>query len=335
MDSKPHVTVIPAKPNIFKNVVIYARVSSNSQEQLLSLTNQISYLTRLVHRRIDWQLVDIYIDIQSGSSSSSRFEFQRMISDCTQKKVDQIITKSVSRFGRNTVETLDALNKLRALGIDVYFDTEEIHSLDGKNIFLLTILEGVAQEENLARSENIKWGIQKGIQSGRSKIFDRKCFGYIQNKEGSLIIQESEATTVKLIFDLYLSGYSINAIRKEFQIREINSPTGHEMWSKRTVDTMLQNEKYTGDVVVMKTYSEGYPKVSRKINRGEHEKYITLDSHPAIISRDVFDKVKTMREERSNIISGSEGNIRKPTRYSMKKAMENADNSAKEPPISD
>lgn len=326
MDSKPQVTVIPPKPNIFRKVAIYARVSSNSQEQLLSLANQISYLTQFVYRQIGWQLVDIYIDVQSGSSSSSRMEFQRMLSDCALKKIDQIITRTVSRFGRNTVDTLDAINKLRALGIDVYFDNEEMHSMDGKNIFLLSILEGVAQEENLARSENIRWGIEKSVQSGKSKIYDRKCFGYIQGSDGSLIIQESEATVVKLIFDLYLSGYSINAIRKELQRQQIKSPTGHEQWSKRTVDTMLQNEKYTGDVLVMKTYSEGFPNVTRKTNRGERNQFIAVGSHPAIIPKDIFEKVVAMRVQRSNVIKGSDGNIRKQTRYSMKKAMVDTEN---------
>jgi len=321
MDSKPQVTVIPPKSNIFRKVAIYARVSSNSHEQLVSLAHQISYLSQLVYRRFDWSLADIYIDIQSGGSSSSRDEFQRMLSDCALKKIDQIITRTVSRFGRNTVDTLDAINKLRALGIDVYFDNEEMHSMDGKNIFLLSILEGVAQEENLARSENIRWGIEKGVQSGKSKIYDRKCFGYIQGSDGSLIIQESEASVVKMIFDLYLSGYSINAIRKELQRQQIKSPTGHEQWSKRTVDTMLQNEKYTGDVLVMKTYSEGFPNVTRKTNRGERNQFIAVGSHPAIIPKDIFEKVVAMREERSNVISGSDGNVRKSTRYSMKKAM--------------
>jgi hypothetical protein len=136
-----------------------------------------------------------------------------------------------------------------------------------------------------------------------------------------LIIQESEASVVKMIFDLYLSGYSINAIRKELQNQQIKSPTGHEQWSKRTVDTMLQNEKYTGDVLVMKTYSEGFPNVTRKTNRGERNQFIAVGSHPAIIPKDLFEKVVAMREERSNVTHGSDGTIRKPTRYSMKRAM--------------
>ena len=119
--------------------------------------------------------------------------------------------------------------------------------MDGKNIFLLSILEGVAQEENLARSENIRWGIEKSVQSGKSKIYDRKCFGYIQDSDGSLIIQESEATVVKMIFDLYLSGYSINAIRKELQNQQIKSPTGHEQWSKRTVVNIPARQRHRYD----------------------------------------------------------------------------------------
>lgn len=321
MDEKPKVTTIPPKPIFNKRAAIYCRVSTDSSEQLNSLANQLSYLTKYIDRRLDWRLVDIYLDIQSGRSASSRSEFKRMMDDCANKKIDQIITKNISRFGRNTLDTLDAINKLRELNIDIYFENEEMHSLDGKNAFMISLLEGVAQEESVARSENIKWGLHKGIINGESKIYSRKCYGYINNVDGALTIQESESEVVKLIFNLYLNGYSINAIRKELQKRNIKSPTGNDTWSKRTVDTLLQNEKYTGDVIVMKTYSEGYPKNKRVVNHGELDQYISLNAHPAIISKELFDKACAMREERSNTIKDTNGsNIRKTTRYSMKKS---------------
>ena len=322
------VTVIPPKPQFYSRVAVYCRVSSDTQEQLNSLKNQISYLTRFVSCHINWRLIDIYIDIQSGRNTSSRPEFQRMMDDCAGKKIDQIITKSVSRFGRNTVDTLAAINKLRELGVDVYFENEEMHSLDGNNVFMISILEGIAQEENAARSENIRWGIQRGMQSGKSKIFNRKCFGYVQDKNGNLIIQEDEAEIVVQIFELYLNGYSINAIRKELQRHEIKSPTGHDLWSKRSVDTLLQNEKYTGDVLVMKTFSEGYSKIKRRTNKGERDRFVSVGSHPAIISKDKFEKTRALRASRSNLVKGENGSARKSTRYSMKKAKVEFDNSS-------
>jgi DNA invertase Pin-like site-specific DNA recombinase len=334
MDFQPKVTVIPPAPQFTTHVAIYCRVSTSSQEQMNSLVNQISRLTQFVNRHPNWRLVDIYIDIQSGKNIAARTEFQRMMDDCSQKKIDRIITKSVSRFGRNTVETLDAINKLRSLNIDVYFESEDMHSLEGKNAFMISILEGVAQEESAARSENIKWGMLRGIQNGESKMFNRKCYGYVQDKDGNLVIQEDEAEVVKLIFDLYLSGYSINAIRGELQNKQIKSPTGQDVWSKRTVDTMLKNEKYTGDVLVMKTYSEKFPKSTRKVNKGERDQFIALGTHPAIITKEIFEKVIATREARSNIINGEKGSSRKSTRYSMKKAMEIMDDSITQQPDS-
>lgn len=320
MDLQPKVTVFPPLPRYSIRVAIYCRVSTESREQLNSLANQISFLTRYVDRHADWRLIDIYIDIQSGRNTTARPEFERMMNDCTQKKIDQVITKSVSRFGRNTVDTLAAINKLRALGIDVYFENEEMHSLEGNNVFMISIIEGIAQEENAARSENIKWGILRGVQSCKSKIYNRKCYGYTQDNDGNLVINESEAGNVKMDFDLYMSGYSILAIVSELKKQQIISPTGQEDWSKRTIETMLKNEKYTGDVLVMKTYTEGYPNSKRKINQGKRDQFIALGTHPAIIPKELFDKVNAIRESRSNIIKGVDGHTRKSTRYSMKKA---------------
>lgn len=322
MCPQPKVTVINPEQRFTDRVAIYCRVSTSSPEQMNSLANQVSSLTHLINRHLGWYLVDIYLDIQSGRNSASRPEFKRMMDDCAQKKLDRIITKSVSRFGRNTVDTLDAINKLRAFGIDVYFASENMHSLEGKNAFMISILESVAQEESVARSKNIKWGLMHGIQNGQSKIYGRKCYGYVQDNSGNLVINEPEAEVVKMIFDFYLSGFSINAIRSELKMLQIKSPTGQDTWSKRTVDTMLINEKYTGDVMVLKTYSEAYPNNKRIINRGEQAMYVAVGAHPAIIPKDVFIKVKDMRESRSNIVRDENGSTRKATRYSMKRAKE-------------
>lgn len=317
---KPRMTVIPPSKRFSSRVAIYCRVSTEHRDQLNSLTNQISYLTQFVYRNLSWRLSDIYIDIQSGRNTSARPEFDRMMNDCTQAKIDQIITKSVSRFGRNTIDTLDAINKLRALRIDVYFENEEMHSLAGNNVFMISIIEGVAHEESAARSENIKWGILRAAQNGQSKLYSRKCYGYTQGDDDNLVINESEASVVRMIYDLYLSGYSILAIISELKKQQIKSPTGQEVWSKRTIDTMLRNEKYTGDVLVMKTYTERYPSSKRKFNQGEREQFIALGTHPAIIAKELFDQVNAMRAERSNVVNDMNGNTRKSTRFSMKKA---------------
>lgn len=242
-----------------------------------------------------------------------------MMEDSTKDKFDMIITKSISRFGRNTIETLDAINKLRARGIEIYFQNDDIYAKDGKNTFVIEVMEALAEEENKSRRENIRWGILKGVESGNSKMFNRKCYGYVQDEKGELVINEEEAEVVKLIYDLYISGYSIVGIQKELKSREIKSPTSREDWSKRTLDNILQNEKYTGDVMVMKTFNEGFLNTKRKTNHGEKARYLATSNNPVIIPKEVFDKVAAIRAERSNVTRDEEGNIRKSTRYSMKK----------------
>lgn len=265
MDEEKKIKIIKAyKQYKLPRVAIYCRVSTRNQEPVQSLVNQVSYLTQYVSRQPGWTLVDTYLDIRSGKDVATRSEFQRMLDDCAAHKIDQIITKSISRFGRNTVEILSAINRLKELGVDIYFENDDVHTLSSENIWLITLLEGIAQEESRSRSENIKWGIVHKIESGKGKIFQKKCFGYDQDQEGDLIINEKEAKTVRLIFDLYLKGYSILAIIRELQQQSIKSPTGNDQWSKRTIDTILANEKYTGDVIVLKSYTACIPGMSNE-----------------------------------------------------------------------
>lgn len=326
METKPKVTRID-RPQLPKTtrVVIYCRVSSNTYDQLNSLFRQISFYTYSTYLRYDWDLVDIYVDVESGSSTDTRTGLQRMIEDSAKDKFDWIITKSVSRFGRNTLETLEAIRKLRERRIEIYFENENLHALSDRDTFLMEIIEGFAQEENRSRRENIRWGIMQAVKSGNKKMFNRKCYGYIHDANGELVIQEEEAEVVKLIFDLYGSGYSIVGIIKELKARQIKSPTGREEWSKRTLENILENEKYIGDAILMKTYNEGFPVSKRMTNRGEKDLFKIENNNPAIISRDVFEKVAAIRAERSNITMDMDGIKRKATKYSMKKTTKEPD----------
>lgn len=242
-----------------------------------------------------------------------------MLEDCRNHKIELIITKSISRFGRNTVETLDVLNKLRVLDIDVFFESENIHTHETKHIFLISLLEAAAQAESESKSKNIKWGIDRKLKNGDSKLYNRKCFGYQHSEEGNLIIAEEEAKIVLKIFDLYLNGYSILAIIRELENQNIKSPTGRDRWSKRTIETMLSKEKYTGNVLVGKTYCEDYPNNQRLVNNGERQKYLATGNHPSIISDEQFERVKAEKARRSNIQVDENGITRKNTHYSMKK----------------
>ena len=242
---------IPQKRD--KRIGIYCRVSTNSSEQLQSLAAQVSHLTKITAATPQWLLADVYMDISTSKTGSSRKEFSRMLDDCTSHKLDIIFTKSISHFGRDTVETIEALSKLKNASVRVIFEQEELDTANTDSDLMISIIESFAQAENESRSENIKWGIKQGAASGTSKLYDRKCYGYKHDEDGKLIIDEKTAENVRLIYNLYLQGQSVIGILRELEKRKIASPTGKENWCKRTIDVMLSNEKYTGDVRLLKT----------------------------------------------------------------------------------
>lgn len=197
MSENKKVNYIPAKlPKRDKRVGIYCRVSTNSVDQLKSLTAQVSALTRLTAATPQWLLVDVYMDIASSKTGSFRREFERMLDDCQSHNLEIILTKSISRFGRDTVDTLEALNQLKTLGIRVIFEQESLDTADIDSDLMISIIESIAQAENESRSENIKWGIKQRAAQGTSKLYNRKCYGYVHDKEGNLIIKENEAKNV-------------------------------------------------------------------------------------------------------------------------------------------
>lgn len=300
MQQNSKIHFIPPIPKREQRVGIYCRVSTNSMEQLQSLTAQVSHLTRLTVAMSQWVLADVYMDIATSKTGSSRKEFNRLLEDCNLRKIEILITKNISRFGRDTVETLDVLNQLRALGVRVIFEQEELDTASMDSDLMILIIEFLAQAENESesRSENIKWGIKQRAASGTSKLYDRKCYAYKHDKEGRLIIDEETAKNVKLIFDLYLGGQSVIVIIKELEKRKILSPTGKEKWCKRTIDVMLSNEKYTGDVRLLKS--------------GKSEvQYLSSDNNPAIISKEIFEAVQIEKSRRSNVMEDENGRQRK------------------------
>lgn len=306
MQGNSKVHFIPPVPKREKRVGIYCRVSTNSMEQLQSLIAQVSHLTRLTAAMPQWLLSDVYMDVATSKTGSSRKEFNRMLDDCRSNKPEIVLTKSISRFGRDIVEILDALHQLKQLGVRVIFEQEELDTANTNSDLMISIIESLAQAENESRSENIKWGIKQQAVSGTSKLYDRKCYGYKHDKDGKLIIDEQKAENVQLIFDLYLSGQSVIGIIKELEKRNIFSPTGKEKWCKRTIDVMLSNEKYTGDVKLLKSgNSEVY--------------YLSSDNNPAIISKEVFEAVQIEKKRRSNVVRDKNGSQRRSKKYSSKK----------------
>lgn len=307
MTYNPKVHIIPAKPaRREKPVGIYCRVSTNDIEQLKSLSSQVSALTRLVASTTQWLLVDVYMDIASSKTGSSRREFNRMLEDCQSNKLKIIITKSISRFGRDTVEMLEALRVMKDSGVRVIFEQEDLDTADTDSELMIAIVESFAQAENESRSDNIKWGLKQRAASGTSKLYDRKCYGYDHDENGRLIINEGEAVTVQKIFKWYLEGKSVLGIMKELEQQDIPSPTGKEKWPKRTIDVLLSNEKYTGNVRL-------FDSEKREVQ------YLSENNHTAIISTEIFQAVQIEKTKRSNVNKSKNGPQRKSKKYSSKK----------------
>ena len=270
------------------------------------LKAQISGLTRLTAANPTWLLVDTYIDIASSKTGSHRKEFSRLLADCDANKVDIVLTKSISRFGRDSVEVLTVVGKLVDAGVKVLFVTEGIDTEKDDYRLYISVHESFAQAENETRSANIKWGNKQRAANGTSKLYDRKCYGYTNDKDGKLIIVEDEAKVVRLIFDWYLQGDSVGVIIKKLKQQGIKTSTGKDNWSKRTIDTMLSNDKYAGNVILFK--------------KGWHsECYLSKKNHPAIVSDEIFKAVQIEKGRRSNVEVTEDGVKRKSTKYSAKK----------------
>ena len=289
-----------------KRVAAYCRVSTDTMGQQESYDTQLRYYKTLIPANHDWEFAGVYADEgRSGTSAKHRPEFLRLIQDAEQGQIDIILTKSISRFGRDTVEILDALNQLKLLGVRVIFEQEVLDTADTDNDLMISIIESIAQAENESRGENIKWGIKQRAAQGTSKLYNRKCYGYYNDEDGNLAIDETEAKNVRLIYNLYLQGKSILGIVKELERLGIKSPTGKDTWPKRTIDVMLSNEKYIGNV--------------RLLDNGKHSaSYLSEDNNPAIISKETFQAVQLEKQHRSNVTKGEEGSRRKSKKYSSK-----------------
>lgn len=307
MGENTRIHFIPAKPpKRDKRVAIYARVSTNDTEQLKSLAAQVSAFTRLVSSTPQWLLVDVYMDTASGKAGAARKEFSRMLVDCKAHNIEIILTKSLSRFGRDTVEVLEALRQLREFGVRVIFEDDNMDTENTDHDLMISLVESVAQSENESRSDNIKWGIRQRAANGSSKLYDRKCYGYAHDTDGNLVLDPEEAKNVRIIFNLYLHGKSIIGIVKELEQHGIKSPTGKDNWCKRSVEVVLNNEKYTGTV--------------RLLDSGKHElQYVSENNNPAIISKETFRAVQIEKARRSNVTQVENGNQRKNKKYSSKK----------------
>lgn len=294
------VTVIPPKNREQQRkrklrVAAYCRVSTDSEEQQTSYELQVQYYTDLINRNPDWELVGVFADEESGGSTRKRKDFQRMLELCRQGKIDRIITKTVSRFARNTVDAIQTVRQLKAKGIGVHFEAQHLDTLLEENEQILTMYSNDAQGEIENLSNNMKWSIRKRYENGIST--PRKSFGYdVADKQ--LVIVPNQARIMLMMGQQYLDGYSLNRILKE--VEGLEEPGGRK-WSKAAIQKILSDEKNVGDLLLQKTYVVDCltKKVAR--NTGQLPKYYVQNNHPGIFPRDMWNAIQAERTRRNNL----------------------------------
>ncbi len=296
-----NVTIMPADPVLIQRdirkkrlrVAPYCRVSTDSDEQLNSYEAQIEYYTAKIQDNPEWTMVRMYADEGiSGTSMKKRKEFLKLIADCKKGKVDLVITKSVTRFARNTVEGLQTVRQLKNLGIGVYFEKENVNTLNMDNEMLLTFFFTQAQAESESLSGNVKWGHRKNFQDGKVYYHYDSFLGYKKGEDGKPVVDEEQAQVVRRIYSQYLMGYSVRKICSGLEADGVKTARGTDEWHDSTVQGILRNEKYIGDAILQKTYVADLFNHRTKKNMGELPKYYVHDCHPAIIDRATFQKVQ-------------------------------------------
>lgn len=325
-----NVTVIPARrrrvqagavqeePKI--KVAAYCRVSTDSDEQATSYEMQVEHYTDYITKNPEWVLVDIYADDGiSGTNTKKREEFNRMIEDCMAGKIDMIITKSISRFARNTLDCLQYIRKLKNKNISVFFEKENINTMDTKGELLLTIMASLAQQESQSLSQNVKMGIQFRYQAGKVQVNHNRFLGYTKDEEGNLIIEPEEAEIIKRIYREYLEGASLKDICDSLMADNILTGAGKERWIPSTVHKILTNEKYIGDALLQKTVTTDFLEKKRQANNGLAPQYYVEGSHEPIIPKHIFMSVQEELVRRANLRSGENG--QKKRIYSSKYAL--------------
>jgi site-specific DNA recombinase len=290
-------------------VCAYCRVSSASSEQIASYEAQVEYYTRHIKQNPEWDFVGIYADGGiSGTRKQERTEFIRMLKDAEVGRIELIITKSISRFARNTLDCLEAVRFLKNLGVAVYFERENINTLSAESDLLLSVLASIAQEESRSISDNLRWTYQKKFRQGKVTLVTSRFLGYDLGENGELVINEREAEVIRRIFRDYIAGKSVRQIIQGLEAENIRTVTGLARWPEGTIRNILTNEKYCGDAVLQKTYVADYLTHKKKKNRGELPMYRVGGNHYPIISKGDFDLVHRLMAQRAAEYGNLPGN---------------------------
>lgn len=288
------VEFLPKMPKLL-NVAAYARVSSGKDAMLHSLSAQVSYYSEKIQKHPGWKYCGVYADEAITGTKADRDQFQELVERCRKGEIDLILTKSISRFARNTVVLLETVRELRDLGVDILFEEQNIHSISPDGELMLTILSSYAQEESHSVSENCKWRLRKNFEKGI--IGSITMFGYRRNAEGILEVKPKEAEIVRMIFHDYISGMGGQAIAKKLNEMGVRTAQGNE-WTAPRIKDILSNEKYTGLLILQKYYKNNYIEKVKTRNNGELPKYMVEDAHEAIIDTETFQKVQRILQQR-------------------------------------
>ena len=328
-DTTPTVIFIPAKPEVVRaskrqlRVAAYCRVSTDDEEQLTSYEAQKNYYTDKIMTNKEWTMAGIFADEGiTGTSARKRPEFLRMIRQCKQGKIDIVLTKSISRFARNTVDCLNYVRALKELGIAVIFEKENMNTLEIDSEILITMLGAFAQSESESISANVRWGIRQAMKEGKATIQYKYLYGYRKGDDSKPEIIPDQAEVVRKIYDLFLSGTPVRGIQEYLNANSVPNINGESKWARSAIDSILTNEKYCGDVLLQKTYIDDCINKKVKKNTGQLPMYLVQNHHEGIISRETFDAAQAELARRSAGKSPSKKNA--PTgrsRYSSKYAL--------------
>ena len=328
-NTTPTVICIPAKPEVVRvskrqlRVAAYCRVSTDDEEQLTSYEAQKNYYTDKIMTNKEWTMAGIFADEGiTGTSARKRPEFLRMIRQCKQGKIDIVLTKSISRFARNTVDCLNYVRALKELGIAVIFEKENMNTLEIDSEILITMLGAFAQSESESISANVRWGIRQAMKEGKATIQYKYLYGYRKGDDGKPEIIPDQAEVVRKIYDLFLSGTPVRGIQEYLNANSVPNINGEPKWARSAIDSILTNEKYCGDVLLQKTYIDDCINKKVKKNTGQLPMYLVQNHHEGIISRETFDAAQAELARRSAGKSPSKKNA--PTgrsRYSSKYAL--------------
>lgn len=303
------ISVIPAKTKQEKGeisrsqalkVAAYCRVSTLLEHQETSYEAQVSYYTELISNHPEWKMAGIYADDGiTATNTKHRENFNAMIADCMKGKIDLVLTKSISRFARNTVDSLQYIRMLKEKNIAIFFEKENINTMESAGELLITILSSQAQEESRNISENMRWSIRRKYENGG--VSGKRLMGYCPDEKGHMVIVPEEAEVVRFIFKQYLEGDSVCAIARKLEEKGILTMRGNKKWNTGVIEKMLANEKYMGDALLQKTYTTDFLNKKRVVNMGELPQYYIENNHEAIIPKEIFYQVREERLRRASL----------------------------------